>query len=89
MTDRQLVERVQEGDPEAFGDLVDRYRDMVYGLGYHLTHDFEAARDLAQEAFVQAYLKLGHPTPFSAALRGLYAPSARVFCVSDRTAPSR
>jgi RNA polymerase sigma-70 factor, ECF subfamily len=57
-TDRELVARVRGGDREAFGDLVDRYRDMVYGLGYHLTHDFEAARDLAQEAFVQAYLKL-------------------------------
>ncbi len=72
MTDRQLVERVQEGDREAFGYLVDRYRDMVYGLGYHLTHDFEAARDLAQEAFVQAYLKLGQlrdPDRFSGWLR--------------------
>jgi len=59
LTDRQLVERVREGDREAFGDLVERYRDMVYGLGYHLTRDFESARDLAQEAFVQAYLKLG------------------------------
>jgi len=57
-TDRQLVERAREGNRDAFGDLVDRYRDMVYGLGYHLTSDFEAARDLAQEAFVQAYLKL-------------------------------
>ncbi|UCC69080.1 MAG: RNA polymerase sigma factor [Armatimonadota bacterium] len=59
LTDGQLVERVRSGDRDAFGDLVGRYRDMVYGLGYHLTHDFEAARDLAQEAFVQAYLKLG------------------------------
>jgi RNA polymerase sigma factor (sigma-70 family) len=71
-TDGQLVARAREGDREAFGDLVDRYRDMVYGLGYHLTHDFEAARDLAQEAFVQAYLKLGQlrdPDRFSGWLR--------------------
>ena len=45
LTDGQLVERVRSGDREAFGDLVGRYRDMVYGLGYHLTQDFEAARD--------------------------------------------
>jgi len=45
---------------------------MAYGLGYHLTGDFEAARDLAQEAFIQAYLKLGslrEPSRFSAWLR--------------------
>lgn len=72
LTDGQLVERVRSGDRDAFGDLVGRYRDMVYGLGYHLTHDFEAARDLAQEAFVQAYLKLGQlrdPDKFSGWLR--------------------
>lgn len=57
-TDGELVQRAREGDHEAFGQLVDRYRDMVYGLGYHLTGEFEAARDLAQEAFVQAYIKL-------------------------------
>jgi RNA polymerase sigma-70 factor (ECF subfamily) len=72
LTDGQLVERVRSGDREAFGDLVGRYRDMVYGLGYHLTQDFEAARDLAQDAFVQAYLKLGQlrdPDRFSGWLR--------------------
>jgi RNA polymerase sigma-70 factor (ECF subfamily) len=72
LTDGQLVGRVRSGDRDAFGDLVGRYRDMVYGLGYHLTHDFEAARDLAQEAFVQAYLKLGQlrdPDMFSGWLR--------------------
>ena len=72
LTNRQLVERARGGDREAFGDLVERYRDMVYGLGYHLTRDFESARDLAQEAFVQAYLKLGQlrdPDGFSGWLR--------------------
>ncbi len=72
LTDGQLVERVRNGDREAFGGLVDRYRAMVYGLGYHLTCDFEAARDLAQEAFVQAYLKmeqLREPEKFAGWLR--------------------
>jgi len=71
-TDRELVERARKGDREALGDLVERYRDMIYGLGYHLTRNFESARDLAQEAFVQAYLKLGQlrePARFSGWLR--------------------
>jgi RNA polymerase sigma factor (sigma-70 family) len=57
-TDRQLVEAARQGNQVAFGSLVDRYRNMVYGLGYHLTGSFEDARDLAQDTFVQAYLKL-------------------------------
>lgn len=57
-TDGQLVQQTLKGDSEAFGELVDGYRNMAYGLAYHLTGEFEAARDLAQESFIQAYLKL-------------------------------
>jgi len=73
-TDEELVQRARAGDHEAFGALVDRYRDMVYGLGYHLAGDFEAARDLAQETFVRAYMGLGslrEPDRLSAWLRGI------------------
>jgi len=72
LTDGQLVQRTRAGDRQAFGDLVARYRDMAYGLAYHLTGDFEAARDLAQEGFVQAYLRLGQlrtPEKFAGWLR--------------------
>lgn len=72
ISDRQLVERVRNGDVQAFGELVTRYRDMVYGLGYHLTGNFDSAQDLAQEALVQAYLKLDQlhdPNKFPAWLR--------------------
>jgi RNA polymerase sigma-70 factor (ECF subfamily) len=68
----KLVQRVLTGDREAYGDLVNRYRDMVYGLCYYLTHDFEAARDLTQEAFIQAYLRLAQlrdPDKFAGWLR--------------------
>lgn len=57
-TDQELVRRTREGDQRAFNILVERYLDMVYGLGYHMMRDFEAARDCAQETLVQAYLKL-------------------------------
>jgi RNA polymerase sigma-70 factor (ECF subfamily) len=75
-TDEQLVARVRQGEREAFGELVDRYRDMVYGLGYYLTGDFEAARDLAQEAFLQAFVKLRQlrePEKFAGWLRKIAA----------------
>ncbi|MBM3500340.1 MAG: sigma-70 family RNA polymerase sigma factor [Armatimonadetes bacterium] len=54
----ELVQRARRGDRSAFGELVDRYRDMVYGLAYHLTGNFDDARDLTQEALVRAYERL-------------------------------
>jgi len=54
-----LVRRVVSGDVNAYGELVERHRDAVFGLCYHRCGDFEAARDLAQDAFVRAYQHLG------------------------------
>jgi len=58
MDERNLVRAAAEGDAEAFGRLVERYRDAVYGLAYHCLGSFEDARDVVQESFVKAYLKL-------------------------------
>lgn len=74
MTDAALVEQTLNGDKEAFGALVERYRHQVYALAYHHVRDFESAKDLAQESFVQAYLKLSQlrePVKFVAWLRTL------------------
>ncbi len=73
--DRDLVatvRRAQAGDLDAFGELVARFQDFVYGLAYHLTGSFEEARDLAQEAFVRAFQRVGElsdPACFAGWLR--------------------
>jgi len=43
---------------EAFGELVRRFQDMVYGYAYAILGDFHLAEDVAQEAFITAYQKL-------------------------------
>jgi len=40
-TDASLVRACLAGDIEAFGGLVERYRDAVYGLCYARVGDFE------------------------------------------------
>jgi RNA polymerase sigma factor (sigma-70 family) len=55
---RDLVQRAQHGDLDAFDALVQRFRDMAVGYAYSLLHDFSLAQDAAQEAFVQAYRDL-------------------------------
>ncbi|MBT7101675.1 sigma-70 family RNA polymerase sigma factor, partial [Candidatus Poribacteria bacterium] len=53
------VTRVQQGDPNAYGEIVRRFQDMAVGYAYSQLRDFHLAEDAAQEAFVQAYCDIG------------------------------
>lgn len=57
--DRTLIEQSQQGDTKAFEQLYRRYVSAVYGITYRLTLDQRLAEDLAQEAFVQIWRRLG------------------------------
>lgn len=52
------LERARAGDPDAFGLLVDRYRDAVFRAALAATGSPAEADDAAQEAFVAAYRRL-------------------------------
>jgi RNA polymerase sigma-70 factor (ECF subfamily) len=58
MDERELILRSQDGDGEAFGVLVERYKGKVFSLAYGFTRDRAAADDLAQEVFIKAYFSL-------------------------------
>lgn len=53
--DVQLMLRVQEGDQDAFAQLVAAYKDRLIGVFSHLLHDQDVAEDLAQEVFLRVY----------------------------------
>ena len=53
--DRELVERCQRGQLEAYEILVGRYRQRVYGLAYSMLRNEQDATDLSQETFVKAW----------------------------------
>jgi RNA polymerase sigma-70 factor, ECF subfamily len=50
-----LIERCRTGDDIAFGELVERYKHLVYGMVWRLTSDRSRAEDLAQEVFLKIY----------------------------------
>jgi RNA polymerase sigma factor (sigma-70 family) len=43
---------------EAFGEIVARFQDIVFGCAYAVLGDFYLAQDAAQEAFITAWKKL-------------------------------
>lgn len=56
---RQWVEKAQEGNAEAFGQLTCHFRGMAYAVAYDRLKDAHMAEDAVQEAFIEAYLNLG------------------------------
>ena len=55
-----LIRQAQAGDREAFGQLVERHQHYVYNLALRVVGDEREAEDLAQEAFVRAWLALAN-----------------------------
>jgi RNA polymerase sigma-70 factor (ECF subfamily) len=56
--DAPLIEATLAGDSAAFGQLVGRYQDRLYNSLVRVLGSAEDARDITQDAFVQAYTKL-------------------------------
>ncbi|MCA1596403.1 MAG: sigma-70 family RNA polymerase sigma factor [Chloroflexi bacterium] len=54
-----LVAAAKAGSVPAFGEIFTRFRGMAYASAYGFLRDHELAQDAAQDAFVEAYLKLG------------------------------
>jgi RNA polymerase sigma-70 factor (ECF subfamily) len=58
VTDVDLVARARQGDPAAFGELVDRHRPAVYRAALAALRSPADAEDAAQDAFLLAYRRL-------------------------------
>lgn len=56
--DQVLVERVQQGDKQAFGLLVSKYQRKLVRLVSRLIRDPAEVEDVVQEAFIKAYRAL-------------------------------
>ena len=59
LTDEELMFRVQEGESACFDVLVDRYKTRLFNYLLRLMGDRDEAEEVAQEAFVKAYIHAG------------------------------
>jgi RNA polymerase sigma-70 factor (ECF subfamily) len=67
-----LIEQARRGDRNAFGELVYRYYPGVVRVVYHMCGDTGLAEDMAQEAFLRAWLALPSFRPQSSLRNWLY-----------------
>ena len=57
--DTKLIQQVLQGDRDAFGPLVKKYQKGVHALVWRKIGDFHTAQEITQDAFLNAYQKLG------------------------------
>jgi RNA polymerase sigma-70 factor (ECF subfamily) len=51
----KLVDRICQGELEAFHELVELYKKKVYYLAYDMTGDHHDAEDISQEVFIKVF----------------------------------
>ena len=54
-SDAELVARCLNGSEDAFGELVDRYKHLVFGVISQVTPDRSRVEDLAQDVFLKVH----------------------------------
>ena len=55
MVNRELLDRLRRGDPQAFEELVEETHRRVFTLAYRLVGDRHEAEDVAQDAYLKVF----------------------------------
>ena len=56
--EEKLIQQAQNGDLDAFNELVLHFQDLVYTVAYRIMGESESASDITQDTFITAYRKL-------------------------------
>ena len=66
----EIVRRCQQGDSDAWKELVEAHRGFVYSLCYSITGSSRDADDLVQDAFIKIHSRLSSYQSARGDLRG-------------------
>ena len=62
-TDYELIKDCLRGDTDCFGELVERYKNLVYSIILRQTRDADDANDFSQDIFLKVYRNLDKYSP--------------------------
>ena len=57
-SDQLYIDKVLQGDTNAFAYLINKYKDMAYTVAIKVVKSHEDAEEVAQDSFLKAYEKL-------------------------------
>lgn len=80
--DRELIRRLQAGDPTAVRELADTYGSRIFQLAMRYMKNREDAEEVTQDVLVKVYRKIGK-------FRGDSALSSWIYRITFNTAMSR
>jgi RNA polymerase sigma-70 factor (ECF subfamily) len=86
-SDEVLIQSVKNGDCDAFGPIVERYKMALYKVMYRMVLNRDDAEDLVEEAFIKAYRsikKFQTGRPFYSWLRRIAVNNAINFLKRER-----
>ncbi|MCD0469535.1 RNA polymerase sigma factor [Flavobacterium sp. JAS] len=59
INDQHYIDKILQGETNAFAVLVDRYKDMIFSLALKMIKNREEAEEVAQDTFIKVYNSLG------------------------------
>lgn len=59
MSESEIIQKLQDGDEQAFQQLVEKYQQLVVNTCFGLVHNTEDAEDIAQDVFIEVFRSVG------------------------------
>ena len=81
--DAKLAQKVQKGDREAFGELVERFQTRIFSFCYQFFRNRDVATEMAQETFLRAFRYIKKYDPKRKFSTWLYS-IAKNICIDEK-----
>ena len=81
--DAVLAQKVQKGDKDAFGEIVERFQTRIFGFCYQFFRDRDIAAEMAQETFLRAYRYIKKYDPKRKCSTWIYS-IAKNICIDEK-----